>query len=77
MWWYYSPWDEFAAADPEALGQLVRTRRVVDGRHALDADAYRAADWEVGALDRPARPGELRRRVATDAPSEWLPSDRP
>lgn len=47
-------WDEFGHADPEELGKLVSTRRVVDGRHALDADAYRAAGWEFRALGRSA-----------------------
>jgi UDPglucose 6-dehydrogenase len=49
-------WDEFGNADPEHVGRLVRTRRIVDGRHALDADAYRAAGWELRALGRVARP---------------------
>jgi UDPglucose 6-dehydrogenase len=47
-------WDEFADADPEALGGWVADRRIVDGRHALDRDAYRAAGWEYRALGRPA-----------------------
>ncbi|MBM7505802.1 UDP-glucose dehydrogenase family protein [Agromyces aurantiacus] len=47
-------WREFGEADPEALGELVGRRRIVDGRHALDADAYRGAGWEFRALGRPA-----------------------
>jgi UDPglucose 6-dehydrogenase len=46
-------WAEFREVDPEALGKVVGRRRVVDGRHALDADAYRAAGWEYRALGRP------------------------
>jgi UDPglucose 6-dehydrogenase len=46
-------WDEFREADPERLGAHVNTRRIVDGRDALDADAYRAAGWEYRALGRP------------------------
>ena len=46
-------WDEFRNADPEVLGRLVANRRIVDGRHALDADRYRAAGWEYRALGRP------------------------
>ncbi|MFE6257402.1 UDP-glucose dehydrogenase family protein [Agromyces sp. NPDC057865] len=48
-------WDEFTDADPEAVGARVGARRIVDGRDALDADAYRAAGWEVRALGRPGR----------------------
>jgi UDPglucose 6-dehydrogenase len=47
-------WDEFRHADPDLLGYVVAERRVVDARHALDADAYRAAGWEYRALGRPA-----------------------
>ncbi|HEY7483823.1 MAG TPA: UDP-glucose/GDP-mannose dehydrogenase family protein [Streptosporangiaceae bacterium] len=45
-------WAEFREIDPEALGTVVRQRRVVDGRHALDADWWRAAGWEYRALGR-------------------------
>jgi len=34
----------------------VAHRRVVDGRHALDADDYRAKGWELRSLGRPAHP---------------------
>ncbi|HAM26447.1 MAG TPA: hypothetical protein DCP11_06970, partial [Microbacteriaceae bacterium] len=49
-------WQEFRDADPDDLGALVAHRRVVDGRHALDADDYRAKGWEYRALGRPAQP---------------------
>lgn len=49
-------WQEFRDADPDDLGALVAHRRVVDGRHALDADEYRAKGWEYRALGRPAHP---------------------
>ena len=49
-------WQKFREADPEMMGELVARRAIVDGRHALDADAYRAAGWEYRALGRPAQP---------------------
>jgi UDPglucose 6-dehydrogenase len=49
-------WQKFRDADPEMMGELVARRAMVDGRHALDADAYRAAGWEYRALGRPAQP---------------------
>ena len=52
-------WDEFRDADPAALGDLVSGRRIVDGRHALDADRYRRAGWEYRALGRPSAPGTV------------------
>lgn len=47
-------WDQFRRADPTLLGELVAHKRIVDGRHALDATAYRRAGWEYRALGRPA-----------------------
>ena len=52
-------WEQFTAADPVDLGRLVASKNVVDGRHALDADRYRAAGWEYRALGRPAAPGTV------------------
>ena len=52
-------WEQFRKADPEMMGWLVAHRRVVDGRHALDADAYRAAGWEYRALGRPLMPSTV------------------
>ncbi len=46
-------WTEFREIDPAALGDVVAQRKVVDGRHALDPVAYRAAGWEYCALGRP------------------------
>jgi UDPglucose 6-dehydrogenase len=46
-------WQQFRDADPAELGDLVATRAIVDGRHALDADRYRDAGWEYRALGRP------------------------
>lgn len=53
-------WQKFRDADPEMMGELVRGRKIVDGRHALDADAYRAAGWDYRALGRPAQSGTVR-----------------
>jgi UDPglucose 6-dehydrogenase len=46
-------WTEFREVEPETLGGVVAHRKVVDGRHALDPEAYRAAGWEYRALGRP------------------------
>ncbi len=47
-------WEQFRQADPDLMGFLVADKRIVDGRHALDADRYRANGWEYRALGRPA-----------------------
>jgi UDPglucose 6-dehydrogenase len=46
-------WSDFREIDPTALADVVAHKRIVDGRHALDATAWRAAGWEYRALGRP------------------------
>ena len=46
-------WREFVELDPEELGSVVASRRIVDGRNALDAEAWRSAGWHYRALGRP------------------------
>ncbi|MGP3955511.1 UDP-glucose dehydrogenase family protein [Nonomuraea sp. 3N208] len=46
-------WQEFVELDPEQLGAVVATRRIVDGRNALDAETWRSAGWHYRALGRP------------------------
>ena len=47
-------WAEYKAIDPVAAGELVREKRVLDGRNALDGAAWRAAGWSYRALGRGA-----------------------
>jgi len=63
-------WDEFRNADPDELGRLVNHRRVVDGRHALDADDYRAKGWEYRALGRSVQSHTV--TLASDSRDELL-----
>ncbi|MFF5108771.1 UDP-glucose dehydrogenase family protein [Streptosporangium sp. NPDC000509] len=46
-------WQEFVAMDPEELGSVVISRKIVDGRNALDAETWRASGWHYRALGRP------------------------
>ncbi|GIH89663.1 UDP-glucose 6-dehydrogenase [Planobispora siamensis] len=46
-------WQEFVDLDPEELGAVVASRKIVDGRNALDAETWRAAGWHYRALGRP------------------------
>ena len=50
---HLTEWQEFRDLDPGALGELVTERRVIDGRNALDVDAFRAAGWTFRGLGRP------------------------
>jgi UDPglucose 6-dehydrogenase len=45
-------WDEYRTLDPNELGKVVADRRILDGRNALDRDAWRAAGWTYRALGR-------------------------
>jgi UDPglucose 6-dehydrogenase len=46
-------WAEFREMDPEKLGEVVRHRRIVDGRNALDPVRWRSGGWHYRALGRP------------------------
>ncbi|MFC3574470.1 UDP-glucose dehydrogenase family protein [Streptomyces yaanensis] len=46
-------WRDYVELDPEELGTAVAERRIVDARHALAADRWRAAGWEYRAMGRP------------------------
>lgn len=46
-------WREYVELDPAEIGGLVRQRRVLDGRNALDPVRWRAAGWTYRALGRP------------------------
>ena len=45
-------WQEYASLDPDRCAGLVARRRIVDGRNVLDADAWRAAGWQVVGMGR-------------------------
>ena len=65
-------WDLFRRADPTTLGALVRLRNIVDGRHALDAEAYRAAGWDYRALGTPNQlPAPVPGQVSTQRAPAW------
>ncbi len=46
-------WAQFREMDPDALGDVVAERNIVDGRNALDPERWRAAGWHYRALGRP------------------------
>jgi UDPglucose 6-dehydrogenase len=46
-------WPEFRSLSPASLGDVVRHRRIVDGRNVLDPLTWRAAGWTYRALGRP------------------------
>jgi UDPglucose 6-dehydrogenase len=50
---HLTEWAEFRQMDPEALGEVVTCRRMVDGRNVLDPETWRAAGWTYRALGRP------------------------
>ncbi|MBS2532060.1 UDP-glucose/GDP-mannose dehydrogenase family protein [Catenulispora sp. NF23] len=50
---HLTEWKEFRELDPAVVGGQVRSTRIIDGRNALDAAAWRAAGWTYRALGRP------------------------
>ena len=51
---HLTEWREFRTMDPEALGQVVSERRILDGRNVLDPQQWRSAGWTYRALGRPS-----------------------
>jgi UDPglucose 6-dehydrogenase len=47
-------WKEYRELDPVAFGKVVTQKRMLDGRQALDRDAWEAAGWSYRALGRSA-----------------------
>ena len=45
-------WRQFRELDPEAVGKIVRNRRIIDARNVLDVDRWRAAGWRYRGLGR-------------------------
>ena len=50
---HLTEWQEFRDMDPAVLDGVVREKRVIDARNALDPARWRAAGWTYGALGRP------------------------
>jgi UDPglucose 6-dehydrogenase len=46
-------WAEFRNADPVALGDIAKGKKVVDGRNCLDSSLWTAAGWEYRGMGRP------------------------
>jgi len=47
-------WEQYRTLDPAAFGTIVRQKRVLDGRNALDRSAWVEAGWTYRALGRRA-----------------------
>ena len=49
---HLTEWPEFREVDIEAVGGVVRRKQLLDGRNALDLDAWRSAGWTARGLGR-------------------------
>ena len=45
-------WEQYVRLDPARIGELVSERIIVDGRNALDPDAWKRAGWEYRGVGR-------------------------
>lgn len=50
---HLTEWQEFRDREPAELDGIVRGKRIVDGRNALDPERWRAGGWRYRALGRP------------------------
>lgn len=46
-------WPEYRELDPDSIADLVRHRRILDGRNVLDPAGWRSAGWTYRSLGRP------------------------
>ncbi len=49
---HLTEWKEYQDLDPRAIGELVNSKFLIDGRNALDREKWRSAGWRVHALGR-------------------------
>jgi UDPglucose 6-dehydrogenase len=49
---HLTEWKEFREVDIEEVGTAVRRKQILDGRNALDLDAWRSAGWQARGLGR-------------------------
>ena len=69
-------WKQYRELDPVGFGRVVRRKRVLEGRNALDREAWQAAGWDLPGA-RPARRqltligGPARARLARIAQPRW------
>ncbi|MDQ4053396.1 MAG: UDP-glucose/GDP-mannose dehydrogenase family protein [Actinomycetota bacterium] len=49
---HLTEWQEFREVDIDAVGAAVRRKQILDGRNALDLDAWRSAGWTARGLGR-------------------------
>jgi UDPglucose 6-dehydrogenase len=49
---HLTEWKEYRELDPSVIGQLVKSKFLIDGRNMLDRSLWRAAGWRVHALGR-------------------------
>jgi UDPglucose 6-dehydrogenase len=49
---HLTEWPEFREVDVETVGDAVRRKQIIDGRNALDLDAWRSAGWTARGVGR-------------------------
>lgn len=49
---HLTEWKEYRELDPHAIGTLVKSKFLIDGRNMLDREKWRQAGWRVHALGR-------------------------
>lgn len=49
---HLTEWKEYRELDPRVIGDLVKSKIIIDGRNALDRELWRNAEWKFHALGR-------------------------
>ena len=70
-------WEQYVRLDPARIGELVSERIIVDGRNALDPDAWKRAGWDDrGVGRRGAKSSRSRTEGGGQTKQIDLPNDR-
>jgi UDPglucose 6-dehydrogenase len=50
---HLTEWQSYRELDPAKLGELVKTKQIIDGRNVLDRNVWSNAGWKISYLGKP------------------------
>ena len=56
---HLTEWKLYRELDPQIVGEKVASKRIIDGRNALDLDLWRSAGWQITYLGKPGSQSAL------------------
>jgi UDPglucose 6-dehydrogenase len=56
---HLTEWKLYRELDPQIVGEKVASKRIIDGRNALDLDLWKSAGWQITYLGKPGSQSAL------------------